>query len=83
LELNEREHPPRRHHDILTKEAETQKVIKDSRLDASALVTELFGQLRSCFGHAFQGGGASGNFAGGATECRASRIVLQAQALGD
>src|SRR2546425_100647 len=54
--------------DVLTKEAETQKVIKDSRLDASALVTEFIRlNYARASGTLSQGGGASGNFAGGAT----------------
>src|SRR3989454_772772 len=54
--------------DVLTKEAETQKVIKDSRLDASALVTEFIRlNYARASGTLSQGGGASGNFAGGST----------------
>jgi type IV pilus assembly protein PilQ len=53
--------------EILAKEAETQKIIKDSRLDASVLVTEF---IRLNYSRASGmlsqgGGGASGNFSGG------------------
>ena len=54
--------------ETLTKEAETQKVLKDSRLDASALVTEFIRlNYARANGMLSQGGGASGNFAGGVT----------------
>lgn len=54
--------------DILAKEAETQKVLKDSRLDASVLVTEFIRlNYARASGTLSQGGGASGNFAGGVT----------------
>src|SRR5436190_10860149 len=54
--------------DVLAKEAETQKVLKDSRLDASVLVTEFIRlNYARASGMLSQGGGASGNFAGGAT----------------
>src|SRR6185295_8075538 len=55
--------------DTLAKEAETQKVLKDSRLDASALVTEFIRlNYARASGTLSQGGGASGNFAGGVTQ---------------
>jgi len=54
--------------DTLAKEAETQKVLQNSRLDASALVTEFIRlNYARATGTLSQGGGASGNFAGGAT----------------
>jgi type IV pilus assembly protein PilQ len=55
--------------DTLAKEAETQKVLKDSRLDASALVTEFIrlNYARATGTLTSGGGGASGNFAGGVT----------------
>lgn len=54
--------------DTLSKEAESQKVIRDSRLDASALVTEFIRlNYARATGTLSQGGGASGNFAGGVT----------------
>lgn len=54
--------------DTLAKEAETQKVLKDSRLDASVLVTEFIRlNYARASGTLSQGGGASGNFAGGVT----------------
>jgi type IV pilus assembly protein PilQ len=54
--------------DVLAKEAETQKVLKDSRLDASVLVTEFIRlNYARASGTLSQGGGASGNFAGGVT----------------
>lgn len=54
--------------DTLAKEAETQKVLKDSRLDASVLVTEFIRlNYARAQGTLSQGGGASGNFAGGVT----------------
>jgi type IV pilus assembly protein PilQ len=52
--------------DVLTKEAETQKVLNDSRLDSSALVTEFIRlNYARASGVLSQGGGASGNFQGG------------------
>ena len=54
--------------DTLSREAESQKVIRDSRLDASALVTEFIRlNYARATGTLSQGGGASGNFAGGVT----------------
>ena len=54
--------------DSLTKEAETEKVINDARLDTTPLVTEF---LRLNYARATgvlsQAGGSSGNFAGGVT----------------
>jgi type IV pilus assembly protein PilQ len=52
--------------EVLAKEADTQKVLKDSRLDASVLVTEFIRLNYSrASGVLSAGGGASGNFAGG------------------
>lgn len=54
--------------DTLAKEAETQRILNDSRLDASVLVTEFIRlNYARASGTLSQGGGASGNFAGGVT----------------
>ena len=54
--------------DVLAKEADTQKIINDSRLDNADLVTEFIRlNYARASGTLAQGGGASGNFAGGAT----------------
>jgi len=70
--------------DILTKEAETQKVIKDSRLDASALVTEFIRlNYARASGTLSQAWRSFRKLCGGATGMSASQDpVLQAQALG-
>jgi len=54
--------------DVLAKESETQKILQDSRLDASVLVTEFIrlNYARATGTLSSSGGGASGNFAGGA-----------------
>jgi type IV pilus assembly protein PilQ len=55
--------------DTLASEAESQKLIRDSRLDNSALVTEFIRlNYARATGTLSQGGGASGNFAGGVTQ---------------
>jgi len=62
--------------DVLAKEADTQKIINDSRLDNADLVTEFIRLNYSrASGTLAQGGGASGNFAGGATAGGASTSV--------
>ncbi|MEP6912977.1 MAG: secretin N-terminal domain-containing protein, partial [bacterium] len=54
--------------DVLAKEADTQKIINDSRLDNADLLTEFIRlNYARASGTLAQGGGASGNFAGGAT----------------
>jgi type IV pilus assembly protein PilQ len=50
--------------DSLAKEAETEKVINDARLDTTQLVTEF---IRLNYAKGSPGGGSSGNFAGGVT----------------
>jgi type IV pilus assembly protein PilQ len=50
--------------DSLAKEAETEKVINDARLDTTQLVTEF---IRLNYAKGSAGGASSGNFAGGAT----------------
>ena len=62
--------------DVLAKEADTQKIINDSRLDNADLVTEFIRlNYARASGTLAQGGGASGNFAGGATAAGASTSV--------
>ena len=62
--------------DVLAKEADTQKIINDSRLDNADLVTEFIRlNYARASGTLAQGGGASGNFAGGATAGGASTSV--------
>jgi type IV pilus assembly protein PilQ len=54
--------------DVLAKEAETQKVINDSRLDASPLVTEFIRlNYARASGTLAQAAGSTGAFSGGAT----------------
>jgi len=54
--------------EVLAKEFETQKVIKDSRLDASPLVTEFIRlNYARASGTLAQAAGSTGGFAGGAT----------------
>src|SRR5687767_8800754 len=54
--------------DVLAKEAETQKIINDSRLESADLVTEFIRlNYARASGTLAQAGGSSGNFAGGAT----------------
>src|SRR5678809_515242 len=54
--------------DVLAKEAETQKVINDSRLDASPLVTEFIRlNYARASGTLAQAAGSTGGFAGGST----------------
>ncbi|HKR59960.1 MAG TPA: type IV pilus secretin PilQ [Pyrinomonadaceae bacterium] len=54
--------------DVLAKEAETQKVINDSRLDASPLVTEFMRlNYARASGTLAQAAGSTGAFSGGAT----------------
>lgn len=54
--------------DVLAKEAETQKVINDSRLDASPLVTEFIRlNYARASGTLAQAAGSTGGFSGGAT----------------
>jgi len=54
--------------DVLAKEAETQKIINDARLESADLVTEFIRlNYARASGTLAQAGGASGNFAGGAT----------------
>jgi type IV pilus assembly protein PilQ len=66
--------------DTLTREAETQKFLKDSRLDASVLVTEFIRlNYARASGTLSQGGGASGNFAGGVTSMGQSNPTVAGQ----
>jgi type II secretory pathway component HofQ len=54
--------------DVLAKEADTQKVINDSRLDASPLVTEFIGlNYARASGTLAQAAGSTGAFSGGST----------------
>jgi type IV pilus assembly protein PilQ len=54
--------------DSLAKEAETEKVINDAKLENTALVTEFIRlNYARATGTLSQGGGASGNFSGGVT----------------
>ena len=54
--------------DVLAKEAETQKVINDSRLDASPLVTEFIRlNYARASGTLAQAAGSTGAFSGGST----------------